>query len=216
MLGTSAVFQDAGTSLFFDVLEVERAVEDTTLENHTKNAEIFLGHVIVVERGAFDTEPAEHENDTLVMDFPPPPDAPATTGATCGQNPPLIVENGGEGDELRGPPATEVGISLVEFDVIPSVTSAPAEQIDFSVVNDGTTVHNFRVVQTDLAPEDLPLDGQTVDESAFDDIEGFAGALRGGEEKIDNADLAAGSYVLFCNVPTHYASGMFVGFEVTP
>jgi hypothetical protein len=217
VLGTSAASQDAGTSLLFDVLEVERAVEDTTLENHTKNAEIFLGHVIVVERGAFDTEPAEHENDTLVLDFPPPPDAPATTGAVCGQNPPLIVDNGGDdGDELRGPPATEVGISLVEFDVIPSVTSAPAEQIDFNVVNDGTTVHNFRAVQTDLAPDNLPVDGQAVDESQFDDIEGFAGALRGGEGKIDNADLAAGSYVLFCNVPGHYSEGMFVGFEVTP
>ena len=217
VLGTSASPHDAGTDLLFDVIEVEREVQDTTVADHTKNAELFLGHVVIVERGVLNSEAVEHENGTLVMDFPAPPDpdAVAITGATCGQNPPIVSE------PTEGPGATprddaeQAAVSLLEFEVIVDRVSVPGEPVDFTVTNDGTIIHNFRVVATDLAPDALPVDGPVVDESQFDEVGGVESPLQSGETLVVNEDLAPGSYVLFCNIPTHYGSGMFTSFEVT-
>jgi hypothetical protein len=217
VLGTSASSHDGGTDLLFDIVEVEREVQETKLADHTKNTEIFLGSVIIVERGVLETEATDHENDTLVMNFPAPPEDPAITGPTCGQNPPIISAPPGTSDEIR-PDAEQVGISLVEYEVIATPESAIGEPIDFTVTNDGTIVHNFRIVATDLAPDALPIadDQPVVDESALDAVVGgFTSLLPPGDEQIVNEDLAPGSYVLYCNIPTHYSLGMFSGFEVT-
>ena len=216
VLGTSADSHDAGTDLLFDVIEVEREVQDTTVANHTKNVELFLGHVVIVERGVLNTVAAEHVNGTLVMDFPAPPnpDGVAITGATCGQVPPLISDPTDDGDVVRDD-AEQVAVSLAEFELSSDRSSVPGEAIDFTVVNDGSIVHNFRVVATELAPDALPLDGQAVDESQFDEVGGFPNALQPGDTLVVNEDLPPGSYVLFCNVPGHYGEGMRFGFEVT-
>ena len=217
VLGTSASAHDAGTDLLFDVIEVEREVQGTKVTNHTRNAELFLGHVVIVERGALDTDAVEHVNGTLVMDFPAPPnpDEVAITGATCGQNPPPTP---GETEDPGATPregAEQAAVSLDEFEMTVDRASALGEAVDFTVTNDGTIFHNFRVVATDLAPDALPLDGPVVDESQFDEVGGFSSLLQPGEQLIVNQDLAPGSYVLFCNVAGHYGSGMFTGFEVT-
>ncbi len=217
VLGTAATAHDAGTDLLFDVIEVEREVLGTKVEDHTKNAELFLGSVIIVERGVLNSEPAEHENGTLVMDFPAPldPDTVITTGPTCGQNPPLIA------DATEGPSATpregatQVRILLTEWGALADPSSVPEGPVDFTVVNDGAVVHNFRIVATDLAPDALPVDGPVMDESRVDVVGGFTGALVGGDERFVSADLPPGNYVLLCNVPTHYSLGMVTSFEVT-
>lgn len=216
VLGTSAASHDTGTSLLFDVLEVEREVGATTVEEHVKNSELFLGQVVIVERGVLSSDAAGHENGTLVRDFPAPPDpaSVATTGPTCGQNPPLVS------GPTDGPVATprgdaeQVAVSLVEFNVTADPIVASGASIDFTVTNDGTIIHNFRVVATDLAPDALPVDGQSVDESQFDEVGGFSSPLSSGGEQIVGEDLEPGNYVLFCNVPTHYELGMYTAFEV--
>ena len=40
--------------------------------------------------------------------------------------------------------------------------------------------------------------------------------LKPNESKTLEVDLGAGSYLLLCNVPGHYASGMVVPLTVTP
>ncbi len=215
VLGTSAASHDADTELLFDVLQVEREVLGTTVVDHTKNSEVFIGHVIIVERGAFDTDPAGHDNGTLILDFPPPPDAPSVTGATCGHNPPLVSSTPGGPVATPSADAEAVDVSLTEFELTADPTSVPGEQIAFTVTNDGVTIHNFRLVATDLAPDALPLDSLGVDESQFDEVGGFSGALQPGDSLVASEDLAPGNYVLFCNVPTHYQLGMFTSFEVT-
>ena len=213
VLGTSAASHETGTSLFFDVLEVEREVGATTVEDHTKNAEMFFGQVVIVERGVLNTDAAGHENGTLVMDFPAPPDAPAVTGATCGQNPaPLATAESPDEDRDDAP---NVAVSLTEFQLDIEPTSATGGLLDWIVANDGTAIHNFRVIETDLAPDALPLDGNSVDEEAVDVVGGFASPLQPGDDTVKNIDLNPGSYVLICNVPGHYGEGMRVAFEVT-
>ncbi|HEV7200042.1 MAG TPA: hypothetical protein VGO32_04480 [Candidatus Limnocylindria bacterium] len=116
-----------------------------------------------------------------------------------------------------------VDITLQEFAVIASETSAPAGEITFSVTNDGPDdVHEFVIVQTDLEPGDLPTDEHgTVDESGegmevIDEIED----LPVGETQEVTVELEAGSYVLLCNIfdatedEAHYAEGMRSAFTV--
>ncbi|MEX0787085.1 MAG: hypothetical protein WD939_10650, partial [Dehalococcoidia bacterium] len=212
---TGVAAHAADASLFLSVLEVERAVDGSTLEDHSKNSPLLLGNTLIVERAVLGTDAADHAEGTLVYNFPPPPDAPAITGDVCGQLAPEVppTPSGPTPTPIEG--ATQVAVSLVEFEVIPDPASGVAGPIEFQATNDGTIVHNFRVIATDLAEDALPLDGTQVDEAAVDVVASSGVRIEAGDGENIFGDLAAGSYVLICNVPTHYESGMRVAFEVT-
>ncbi len=110
---------------------------------------------------------------------------------------------------------TSVDVSLTEFVLEPSVDSVPAGTVTFNVTSDGAIFHNLRVIATDLAPDGLPTDDATfgVDESQLDVVASSADLDPGDAEEL-TVDLEAGSYVLICNIPTHYDIGMTVAFTV--
>jgi hypothetical protein len=73
-------------------------------------------------------------------------------------------------------PAPGISVKLndsPEFIVTLDPSTAPAGPVPFNIENVGSTLHNFRLVATDLAPEDLPYneDDFVVDESQLDVIE---------------------------------------------
>jgi uncharacterized cupredoxin-like copper-binding protein/mono/diheme cytochrome c family protein len=216
--GTSAAAHDDGDEVFLTELSVRRAAGESAHEEHGKNTEIYLGNTLNVQRGALGTDPAEHANGELARDFPPPPENPTITGSAgtpvCGQ-----FAGGAPGAiETPIPDAADVAISLAEWMVSPDPVSIAAGPVNFQVTNDGTTIHNFRVFRTDLAPDALPLDGTRVDEEsdALDVVGGFTDSLQAGASRVAPVEsLEAGAYVLICNIPGHYQQGMFVGFEAT-
>ncbi len=110
-----------------------------------------------------------------------------------------------------------VAVTLADFSVTPDPTSASAGEVTFNVTNDATQIHEFVVVQTDLAADALPTneDGDVDEEGegieAVDEIEDIAPD----SEQSLTVDLDAGSYVLFCNLPTHYGQGMHTAFTVS-
>jgi uncharacterized cupredoxin-like copper-binding protein len=119
--------------------------------------------------------------------------------------------------------ATTIDVTLQEFAVIPAQESAPAGSITFQVENTGPDeVHEFVVIQTDLAPDALPTDENgAVEEGAegvevIDEIED----IPVGETQSVTVDLEAGSYVLICNIwdeeeeEAHYTMGMRTAFTV--
>lgn len=217
--GSQPQAHSAGEQAFLTVVEVRRAAGGSELEVHSKNAEIFLGHRLVVERGVLGSEAAEHPSGALVRSFPPAPEGPTITQEACGQRalaPPV-------GETPTGPTPTpvagaqEVAVSLTEWSVSPAPTTIADGPVTFQVSNEGAAIHNFRVFATDLAPDSLPVAVDRVDEES-DQLEvlgGIAGAIQPGETQTATVDLPPGSYVLVCNVPTHYQTGMFVGFQVT-
>jgi uncharacterized cupredoxin-like copper-binding protein len=128
-----------------------------------------------------------------------------------------------EGDEGEDGGGSTVEVTLQEFAVIPAAASAPAGSITFEATNDGPEDdHELVVIRTDLAPDALPtVDNGSVDEEgegveAIDEIAEFPP----GETQSLTVDLAAGNYVLICNVYTeseqesHYQEGMRVAFTV--
>jgi uncharacterized cupredoxin-like copper-binding protein len=117
--------------------------------------------------------------------------------------------------------ATTIDVTLQEFAVIPAQDSAPAGSITFQVENKGPDdVHEFVVIQTDLAPDALPTDENgAVEEGGegmevIDEIED----IPVGETPSLTVDLEAGNYVLICNIwdeeeqESHYQMGMRTGF----
>ena len=124
----------------------------------------------------------------------------------------------------EGEAASTVGVSLIEWSVLPEETSAAAGTVTFEASNDGEMEHELVVIRSDLEPGALPLtDEMVVDETQVEvigEIEEFA---PGGTETA-SFDLEAGNYILLCNViheeesgevHRHYQLGMRTAFEVT-
>ena len=119
------------------------------------------------------------------------------------------------GEETETPAPEGIGVSLAEFTVTLTEASAPAGEVIFNVMNDGASTHNLRVISTSLAPGDLPYDSDAFEVPEDEvDIVARTANLEAEESVQVVVELAAGPYVLICNVPPHYDSGMHVAFTV--
>lgn len=217
--GSQASAHSAGDELSLAVVEVRRAVAGTGREIHAKDAELYLGNGLIVERGVLSTEPADHANGVLVRDFPLAPEDSALTGDTCGQIPQptaVPIPTPTPGPSPTPGEGVGVAVSLTEFDVMPEPATIPDGAVNFQVNNDGVILHDFRVIASDLDVDALPMDasGLQVDESQLD-VLGSSQLLEAGTSELVSVQLPPGNYILICNVATHYQAGMRIGFEVT-
>ena len=112
---------------------------------------------------------------------------------------------------------TPVNVLLEDFEVRPDAAVMPAGTVSFRIRNQGPTTHELIVVRTDRSPDKLPLqdDGLTVDEEGegvhlLDEAEG----LDIDDRQTMVLDLAAGDYVLYCNLEGHYLGGMYAALTV--
>ena len=128
-------------------------------------------------------------------------------------------DDGGEETGAAG----AIAVTLQEFAILPSASSAPAGDVTFDVTNTGPDdVHEFVVFQTDLAPDALPTneDGSVDEEGEGVALQGEIEDIAVDETQTLTLDLAAGSYVLVCNIfdpaeqEAHYQEGMRVAFTV--
>lgn len=121
---------------------------------------------------------------------------------------------------------SQVAVTLVEYKVVPNVTSVPAGSVTFTAKNIGGTDHTLLVISTKLAEGALPTkaDG-SVDETSPDiTVVGTTGTIPAQQAKALAVKLQPGTYVLICNVvqtangttTSHYAKAMHVAFTITP
>jgi uncharacterized cupredoxin-like copper-binding protein len=115
------------------------------------------------------------------------------------------------------PRGTPVNVRLEDFKVQRDAAVVPAGTVSFRILNQGPTSHEFIVVRTDRDPDKLPLqrDGLTVNEEApgielVDEAEG----LDIDDRQTLVLDLAAGNYVMYCNLEGHYLGGMHATLTV--
>lgn len=114
---------------------------------------------------------------------------------------------------------TAVDVVLRDFVVEDSDGSqdfqADAGDLTFDVRNDGPSAHELAIIETDLAPGDLPVtDALIVDEAAAGVLIGRTALLDAATVESLEVSLPAGNYALICNVPGHYESGMYAGLVV--
>jgi uncharacterized cupredoxin-like copper-binding protein len=136
-------------------------------------------------------------------------------------------DDGGDAETTQA--ATDgasVAVTLQEFAVSADPASVSAGSVTFDVTNTGPDdVHEFVIIQTDLGPTELPVDD---DGAVLEDGEGMTVIDEIEDLAVDDTqtltvDLAAGTYVLICNIlqeepdgtlEAHYAEGMRTGFTV--
>ncbi len=107
---------------------------------------------------------------------------------------------------------TTVKVTLKEFSVAASPKTAKRGNIKFAVHNAGKLAHSFVVVRTKLAPGKLQVKGNRVNLTKLNVI-GKIRSIKPGKSSSLSAKLAAGKYVLFCNLPGHYKAGQYKGFR---
>jgi len=214
--GSSAAAHSSDDEVILTQLEVERAVGVKPLE-HAKQSEIFEGNGLTVARGVKDTEAEDHENGAVVRNFPAAPTDPPYTGtgrSVCGQSPfepPSTTPGGPAPTPADG--EQPVAVSLDEFSLEVDPSTGATGAFSFVVTNGGASSHNFRAIATDLAPDDLPMDGSSVNEDELDVVASTATISSGSSETV-SIELSTGAYVLICNVPAHYEQGMHAAFTV--
>ena len=117
------------------------------------------------------------------------------------------------------PPATTVPAAAAtvdvtlgkpeEFSLVAAPTAASAGKVTFVVKNSGAILHEMVVVPGTPASLRLP-DGTASEDGAAGEVPDVTPGA-GGELTVT---LPAGTYTLLCNLPGHYAGGMFAPFTV--
>lgn len=110
--------------------------------------------------------------------------------------------------------AARVVITFKDFSVALSSSSVKAGDVTFEAKNDGKLPHQFVVVKSDLDAAALPLHEQKEVDEPKVQIVTRTPDFDSGQAKTVTAKLAPGKYVLLCNVPSHYTSGIFTSFFV--
>jgi uncharacterized cupredoxin-like copper-binding protein len=106
-----------------------------------------------------------------------------------------------------------VEIKMGDYFFAPKDASAQAGPTVIEAPNEGSVEHELVVFKTSMDPAKLPTEANgDVDEETMDKIAESAGEIadvEAGDTKSGNFELTPGKYVTFCNLPGHYAQGMY-------
>jgi uncharacterized cupredoxin-like copper-binding protein len=107
--------------------------------------------------------------------------------------------------------------TLGEFRIALGAYTMAAGRASFTVFNQGAITHEFVIKKTELSDDRLPLgaDGSIDEEAPELGQIGEVADVLSGTTQVFEVDLAPGHYVFFCNLPTHYSSGMHGSFTVS-
>ena len=110
------------------------------------------------------------------------------------------------------PTDVDVAVHMQDYKVILSVPTAKAGTVKFGIKNEGGMEHSFELIKTDLPFDKLPT---TADAKAKEDgLVKQVKSLGVGKVEVVTAVLAAGNYVIICNVAGHYQLGMRAALTV--
>ena len=127
---------------------------------------------------------------------------------------PGMMGRGMMGYGMMGPGMMMGGMMAVRTDH-PSVKAGP---IHFDITNwSQSLLHELIVIRVDNPEAALPYDYAKA-KVAEDQVKvlGESGDLQPGASYAFDLTFAPGTYLLFCNVPGHYAAGMVTPLTVTP
>ena len=112
--------------------------------------------------------------------------------------------------------STSGGVSATEkdFSITLSSSTGTAGSTTFNISNEGPSTHEFVVIKTNDAPDALPVTNGSVDESGLTIVDENE-AVAPSTTATLTTNLDAGKYVIICNVPSHYESGMHTAFTAT-
>lgn len=113
----------------------------------------------------------------------------------------------------------QLTIKMGDYFFAPANGSVKAGKTVIEAPNEGSVEHELVVFKTNMDPTKLPTEASGgVDEEKLDEVAEEAGEVadvEAGETKSGNFKLTPGKYVIFCNLPGHYAQGMYGTLTVT-
>jgi uncharacterized cupredoxin-like copper-binding protein len=111
------------------------------------------------------------------------------------------------------PPDVDVAVTMKDYRLELSVTTVKAGPVKIGVKNAAGMEHSFELIKTDLPFDKLPTDVGTA-KAKEDGLIKQVKTLGVGKVAVVTAELAAGNYVIICNVAGHYQLGMRVALAV--
>ncbi len=129
--------------------------------------------------------------------------------AACSSSSTPTPGGGGSGDGT-------VNATLQEWEIDLGTNTVPAGDVTFNIDNNGDETHEFVVVSTDLAEDELPVVEDQIPEdsdqlTAIDEVEDIESGAQGATLTVN---LEPGHYVIFCNLLAHYGKGMHTTLTV--
>jgi len=115
----------------------------------------------------------------------------------------------GSGDGGGG----DVAVTLTDVSLTAEPGTFGSGDITFGIQNEGPSAHEFAIIRSDEQPGELPVDNGLIPEGQIDLVD-EAEDIAPRTSTTLSVNLAAGSYVLVCNLPDHYEAGMYSGFTV--
>ena len=106
-----------------------------------------------------------------------------------------------------------VYVDLSDYKLVADHPAVAAGHVVIGIRNHAAMLHELKVIKTDLAPDQLPVDGATAKAKEDGKVGELLNISAGASRKLV-LELAPGKYVLICNVAGHYQLGMRVGLEV--
>lgn len=109
-------------------------------------------------------------------------------------------------------PATgPLNVDLTEFKVNAAATTIAPGQVTLNITNSGRIPHELLVFRSNLAPTDYPKADGGIDEEGPGILKVSDGDnLDPGTTQSRTVDLSTpGTYLFVCNLPGHYAAGMY-------
>jgi uncharacterized cupredoxin-like copper-binding protein len=112
---------------------------------------------------------------------------------------------GGDGD---------VAVSLRDDAIAITPATAQAGSVTFSATNDGTQTHEIEVFRGDVDPNTLPIEDNVASTDGLELVDEIEDITSGSTTDL-TVELEAGTYVIMCNLPGHFANGMHTVLSVS-
>jgi uncharacterized cupredoxin-like copper-binding protein len=129
------------------------------------------------------------------------------------------IESGSEAAAAGGGAGATLAIKMGDFYFSPKNVTATSGPTTIEAPNEGSVEHELVLFKTNMDPAKLPTEANgEVNEEKMDEVAGEAGEVadvEAGETKSGKFNLTPGKYVMFCNLPGHYAQGMYGTLTVT-
>ena len=110
------------------------------------------------------------------------------------------------------PADVDVAVHMQDYRVLLGTATVKAGTVRFGIKNEGGMEHSFELIKTDLPFDQLPTTGDA--KAKEDGLVKQVKSLPVGKVSVVTADLAAGRYVVLCNVAGHYQLGMRAALTV--
>ncbi len=104
-------------------------------------------------------------------------------------------------------------VEMSDYKLVLDHATVTGPHVVIGIRNHAAMVHEVKVIKTDLAADQLPVDGGAA-KATEDGKVGELMNIPGGASRKLVIELPPGKYVLICNVAGHYQLGMRVALEV--